>query len=213
MMNNIRPENLPENLIDKRRRFISLALKYAKPGSGSHSDFLKNRTLKYLIPKLKDIFIKTRFVIVGGLATRLYMPERMTLDVDILILSDDALIAENELKRAGCQKVGILSIGGSTWKLPDNTSVDVIICNEEWIYESISYPVIASDGLPYIDLPYLVLMKFQSGRLQDMADISRMLGHAGEDYLKKTRRLFQDYIPNASEDLESLILLGKLESC
>jgi hypothetical protein len=210
-MNNIRPENLPENPIDTQRRFISLELKYAKPGSGIHPDFLKNRTLECLIPNLKEIFTKTRFVVVGDISTRLYMPERMTLDVDILIPRDDASIAENELRKAGCQKQGILSIGGSIWNLPDNTSVDVIISNEEWIDEAISDPVIASDGLPYIDLPYLVLMKFQSGRLQDMADISRMLCHADEEYLKKTQNLFQIYIPEATKDLESLILLGKLE--
>jgi len=169
--------------------------------------------LIYSIPNLKEIFVKTQFVIVGGLATRLYMPERMTLDIDILIFSDDASTSENELKKAGCQKQGLLSIKKSTWLLPDSTSIDVIICNEEWIQEAISHPVIASDGLPYMDLPYLVLMKFQSGRLQDMADISRMLCHADENYLKKIRILFQKYIPDTAEDLESLILLGKLESC
>lgn len=29
-------------------------------------------------------------VIVGGVATRLYMPEKMTLDIDILVKSDEA---------------------------------------------------------------------------------------------------------------------------
>jgi hypothetical protein len=202
----------PENLIYKRKKIISLALKYAKPGSGSYYSFLKNRTLAYPIPNLREIFIKTPFIIVGGLATRLYMPERMTLDVDVLIVKEDALIAEDELQKAGCQKQGILSIGGSTWILPNSTSVDIIMLDEPWIREAIQNPVIASDGLPYIDLPYLTLMKFQSGRLQDMADISRMLCDANENDLKKTRTLFQHYIPDAIEDLESLILLGKLES-
>ena len=53
------------------------------------------------------------------------------------------------------------------------------------------------DGLPIIDLPYLVLMKLSASRTQDLADISRMLGLADEHWcqlkpkalLNKDRRM------------------------
>ena len=192
-------------------KLISIALRHAKPGSGSHENFLRNRTLTLPIPDIKKILCKTSYVIVGGIATRLYMPERMTLDLDILIAVEDIFAAENELKRAGCQKQGVLSIGGSTWMLPDETSLDMIVSDEIWGKEAMLHPNIAPDGLPYIDLPYLILMKFKSGRVQDMADISRMMGNADESSLKKVRKVIRYYLSDVMEDLESLISLGKLE--
>ncbi len=192
-------------------KLISIALRYAKPGSGSHENFLRNKTLTIPIPDIKKILRKTPYVIVGGIATRLYMPERMTLDLDILITVENVLEAEDELKYAGCRKKGILSIGGSTWTLPDQTSLDIIVSDEMWGKEAIRHPNIGSDGLPYIDLPYLILMKFKSGRVQDMADISRMLGNADEDNLQEVRKIIRYYLPDVTEDLNSLISLGKLE--
>jgi hypothetical protein len=66
-------------------------------------------------------------------------------------------------------------------------------------------------GQPVLPLPYLVLMKLDAGRAQDIADISRMLGQADERALAAVRRTVEAYQPDAAEDLESLISLGKLE--
>jgi hypothetical protein len=71
--------------------------------------------------------------------------------------------------------------------------MDVILLNEPWVREAIQHPKIGSDGLPYIDLPYLVLMKLSANRIQDLADISRMLGGANEDGLRKTRSVIKKY--------------------
>ena len=54
-------------------------------------------------------------------------------------------------------------------------------------------------------------MKLIAGRSQDLADISRMLGGATDIQLHEVKKIINQYIPNADEDLESLILLGKLE--
>jgi len=70
------------------------------------------------------------FVIAGGLATRLYMAERMTLHIDVLILPVDRTRAETALSGAGCGKTGALTIGGSTWDLPDGRSLDLIALDE-----------------------------------------------------------------------------------
>jgi hypothetical protein len=59
---------------------------------------------------------------------------------------------------------------------------------------------------------YLVLMKFTSGRPQDIADITRMLGLADEEKINKTRKAFKNWLPPEDlEDLESLIFLARCE--
>jgi len=55
-------------------------VKNAKPGSGSSIQFLNQRTWTYPVSNLSKIIKQAPFVIVGGVATRLYMPERMTLE-------------------------------------------------------------------------------------------------------------------------------------
>ncbi len=75
----------------KRSIFLSLVKKRVKSGSGSSLAFLNQRTWTYPVSNLKLIIKQAPFVIVGGIATRLYMPERMTLDIDILIKIQDRL--------------------------------------------------------------------------------------------------------------------------
>ena len=62
-----------------------------------------------------------------------------------------------------------------------------------------------------LDLPYLVLMKVEAERAQDLADASRMLWAATEARHQETRDIFRRWFPEALEDLESLIALGRLE--
>ena len=201
-----------EAIAAKRKTLIRMALRRVKAGSGSHVAFLRDRTLKNEIADLNRIFFKTPFVIVGGVATRLYMPERMTLDLDVLVAEKDKATAEKELGEAGGKKTGLLSIGGSTWALYDGKSLDLIISDEDWTKDAIGNPVIhKEDRLPYIAIPYLILMKMRAGRMQDLADVGRMLGHAEENDIKKIRKVIKAYHPELSEDLESLVVLGKLE--
>ncbi|OQX13523.1 MAG: hypothetical protein BWK80_42805 [Desulfobacteraceae bacterium IS3] len=194
-----------------RKQYISIILRRAKPGKGSLNGFIREKQMTLSVFNLKNIFIRTPFVITGGMATRLYMQERMTLDTDIVVLSEDFADAERELEKSGCTRKGILSIGGSTWILPDKTELDMIALSEPWTKEAVQHHQTGPDGLPYIDLPYLVLMKLRSSRAQDIADISRMMGNAEEESIEKTKQIIGHYFPNDLEDLESLIYLGKLE--
>ena len=72
-------------------------------------------------------------------------------------------------------------------------------------------PPLAPDGLPVIRLPYLILMKLRSGRGTDAGDLSRMLGGADEGDLEQVRAVIEQYQPDAVEDLEGFIQLGRLE--
>jgi hypothetical protein len=61
-------------------------------------------------------------------------------------------------------------------------------------------------------LAYLVLIRFESGRVQDLTDVTRMLGQAGLGMLEAVRQVFAEHLPDEMEDLESLIVLGKMEA-
>ncbi|MGC1197664.1 MAG: hypothetical protein WA882_12280 [Geitlerinemataceae cyanobacterium] len=202
----------PMALCSRRRQlFINIIQKRVKPGTGSSLEFLDRRTWIYPVSDIQSIIKKTPFVIVGGIATRLYMPERMTLDLDILVKAEDRDKVYRELNLAGSQRVGELSIQGSQWDLPDGTSLYVLEFSEDWVSDAVASPNYAPNGLSINALPYLILMKLQASRSQDLADVSRMLGGAKEFDLQEVRKVVRVYFPDAAEDLESLIALGKLE--
>ncbi|MEG4347018.1 hypothetical protein QUB70_27610 [Microcoleus sp. A003_D6] len=204
-MKNLR---LPEQ---RRKVYIEMALRRCRPGSGSSLEFLKKRTWNRPVTNIKAIIKQTQFVVVGGIATRLYMPERMTDDLDILVLTDDAENLYQELVSTGSIKVGELSIGGSSWQLPDGSILDVLESQQPWVVEAIANPNIAPDNLPIIGLPYLIVMKLQASRGIDIGDLTRMLGGADETALELVRKTVKTHLSDAVEDLESLIVLGKLE--
>jgi hypothetical protein len=54
-------------------------------------------------------------------------------------------------------------------------------------------------------------MKLQSGRTLDIGDLTRMLGLANEADLNAVREVVRQYDPDALDDVESMIVLGRLE--
>ncbi len=174
-----------------RRQFIALTLRRVRPGSGSSVAFLRARTWVNAVSDLTGVL--GLFVVVGDVATRLYMPERVTLDLDILILAGDAATVYGQLEEAGGRRVGALGLSGelsgSQWELADGTSLNVLASDEGWVGEALAGPSYGPDGVPVIGLPYLVLMKVKASRTQDLADVSRMLGGADEGALALVRGL------------------------
>ncbi len=198
-------------IAERRAQYLALAQRHVRPGSGSSTAYLRRRTTIQPLFDLRQVIRNTRFLLVGGLATRHYMPECMTLDTEILVLAGDQAAVEQELAAAGCQKLGVLAIGGSTWTLPDGTTLDVVISDAPWAREAIERPLQTADGIPVIALPYIVLMKLYAGRSQDIADITRMLGGADESALAEVRAAVARHNPEAVNDVESMIVLGRLE--
>ncbi|KKI98965.1 hypothetical protein [Prochlorothrix hollandica] len=195
----------------KRKLLLSLATKRAKPGSGTALAFLQQRTWSFPVSSLQLILHSAPFVVIGGVATRLYMPERMTLDLDILVKTSDRALIYQDLEKANGKKISDLSIAGSRWQLADETLLKVLEADDDWVEIALAQPNYSPDRLPIIALPYLVLMKLSAGRTQDLADISRMLGLATEPDLGAVKAVISRYLPTAQEDLDSLIMLGKLE--
>ncbi len=200
-------------LIIQRRTLIDIARRRSRPGSGSSMEFLKKRTATMHWPNLETVLAPIRFAVIGAVATRLYMPERATQDLSIIIAVVDAKAAHQKLLAAGHQLRSKLAVGGSSWQALDGPPVDLLEGREPWWVAAIAAAQENRDaqGLPVLPLHYLVLLKWQAGRVQDLADITRMLGQAEEKNLQPVRELFDLQAPNDREDLESMIALGRLE--
>ena len=196
---------------DRRRLFLDMARRRARPGTGSAKVFLEARTAVARWPDLTPTLAGIAWAVVGAVAARAYMPERTTQDLDVLIAAADREEVRMRLERAGFLTVQQLAIGGMTWRAPTGALVDVIESQAEWVAEALCSLQRDPQGLPILDLPYLVLMKIQAGRAQDLADVARMLGAAQDARRDETRKVIRRWLPEALEDLESLIALGRLE--
>ncbi len=196
-----------------RKVLIKIAQRKRSPGTGSPLSFLKGRTTQMMWTDLTSILSPIQWAVVGAVATRLYMPERMTQDIDIVIRSVDGSQARQKLAEVGFIYQGELSIGGSSWTTPDSELMNILEGDDVWWADAIADAQANRDaqGLPIIPLRYLVLIKLRAGRVQDIADVTRMLGQAGEVALDAVRTLCAQHAPEDMQDLESLIELGQLE--
>jgi hypothetical protein len=195
----------------RRRILIDICRRRIKPGTGSAPEFLRRRTAMLPWPDLRPILEGIPWVIVGGVATRAYMPERATKDLDILVRREDGDEVRERLEQAGYTFMTELAVPGFLVRSPEDMELDVILGDYPWLDEALTHPRQDMAGYPVLDLPYLVLMKMESSRLQDTADLSRMLGLASDEELERVRAVVARYAPTEMGDLESLIYLGRFE--
>jgi len=196
----------------QRRRFmIDFCLRRIRPGTGSTPEFLQRRTAMTPWPDLRPILQDIPWAIVGGVATRAYMPERATKDLDILVRRQDGGEVRKRLEAAGCCYISPLAMPGFLARTPEGVDIDVILGDYPWLDEALAHPQQDPAGYPVLALPYLVLTKMASSRIQDTADVSRMLGLASEEELARVREAVARYAPEETDDLESLIYLGQVE--
>jgi len=162
-------------------------------------------------PDLRPVLQSIPWVIVGAVATRAYMPERATKDLDILVRREDGDEVRARLEAAGYTFVTHLAVPGFLVHSPEGVEVDVVLGDDPWLDEALAHPRQDPAGFPVLDLPYLVLTKLVASRLQDVADLSRMLGLASDEELSSVRAVVTRYAPTEMDDLESLIYLGRFE--
>lgn len=193
--------------------FLRLALRRAARGTGSTQTFLERRTAVQAIPDIRTILGTIPWVLVGGLALRAYMPERMTLDVDILIHERDSMAARSSFISAGYHVAGELSIGGFSVQLSDTNEppIDVLARSDSWLHGALALPAADPAGYPVLGRPYLVLMKLQAGRTQDLADVQRLLAGTPIVEREAIRQLVMQESPELVEDFASLCTLADLE--
>ena len=195
----------------RRKWIISMVNKRVKPGCGSSIELLKSRTWTQSTPDLNKFIRQTPYVITGGIATKLYMAEVNSPNLDIFVLSDDAELINQELQNASAYYLQDLDYGGTLWVLPDDTLLSVIHLKEPWGKDAVHNPNYSPHGLPVIKLPYLVLTKLQLSRFKDLADLSRMLGGAKNSELDEIRKTVKLYYAEALDDLEQILWAGRLE--
>lgn len=162
-------------------------------------------------PDLRPILKEFEWAIVGGVATRAYMPERMTKYLDIVVHHRDGETIIKRLEQAGYRVISRLAIPGYLMISSDGTELDVLFGNYPWLNEALAHPGQDPAGYPVIKLPYLVMMKMDAQRVRDLGDFGTMLGWASDADLDDVRAVVAQYAPEDSEDLESLIFIGKKE--
>lgn len=184
----------------RRHFYIQMAKKRVRPGSGSGPETLWARTWRRPVFDLRTI-TAVPFVVIGGVATRLYALERVTDDFDILI----------EAKNVAALTADIEHAGGISRCEVSGMALDVVAEDAPWAAEAVANSASAPNGLPVVSLPYLVLMKMRTSRGIDIGDLTRVLGAADNAALADTRRVIESELGDGVEDLEGLIHLGQLE--
>lgn len=162
-------------------------------------------------PDLRQILKDFKWVIIGGVATRAYMPERATKDIDILVRRSDGQAVIESLKEAVYKIVTELAVPGYLLESPEGVELDVLFGDYEWLEEALAKPESDMAGYPILGLPYLILMKMDTGRGRDFGDVTTMLGWANEEQLDRVREVVARYSPQDTQDLESLIFIGQQE--
>ncbi|MBI1881596.1 MAG: hypothetical protein HYR94_25730 [Chloroflexi bacterium] len=195
----------------RRRLLLDICRRRIKPGTGSSYEFLQRRTAMNPWPDLRSILHDLAWVIVGAVATRAYMPERATKDLDILVAERDGEEVIERLEAAGYHRISRLTIPGYLLHSPDGVEVDIIFGNYPWLAKALAQPHHDAAGYPVLDLPYLVLMKTDASRGRDIGDLTTMLGLASETELARVRDIINRYAPDVADDIESLIYLGQIE--
>jgi len=195
----------------KRRILIEMSLRKQKPGTGSGHEFMRRRTAMHPWPDLRSILDGVDWVLIGGVATRAYMPERVTKDMDILVRQADGEDVVGRLKRAGYTVVSKLAVPGYLLQSPEGVELDILFGKSRWLDEALAHPEHDAAGYPVIGLPYLVMLKMAVNRGRDLGDLTTMLGWASDEALAKIREVVARYSPEDSGDLESLIFIGKKE--
>jgi len=195
----------------RRRILIDIARRRIQPGTGSAPEFLRRRTAMNPWPDLRPVLTGIPWVVVGGVATRAYMPERATKDLDILVRLQDEAEVQARLMSAGYKIVSRLAVPGFLVCGPDGAEIDVILGSYPWLTEALKHVQHDPAGYPVLDLPYLVIMKMISSRGRDVGDVTTMLGLASDTELARVRQVVARYTPDDLADLESLIFLGRFE--
>jgi len=203
----------------RRRFYLERGMRKQPIGAGSNMAFLMALPRTKLAVKPQDIFGDVPFIVVGGVATRAYAPERVTKDIDFMVETDRFADAGKQLRENNFTKQNELffpnsSLGlyGEAWT-KDDLEVDVISSPQDWCKEAFRGRVEDQTRLRVIPLPYLVLMKFDSARGVDQGDLTRMLGPLDDDKIDQIIKVVERHSgdPNVADEIRQYAQLGRWE--
>jgi len=162
---------------------------------------------------LKDI----AYAVVGDVATRMYMPERTTADIDLLVEPENFDRAISQLVESGYSlkrqalEFSDTRLGLIGQRLVADRPIDILSSTQPWIHDVVASVRWENETLPIVDLSYLVALKLDASRSVDQGDLSRMLGFASTEDLDRVRSVVRRLLPSDVDDLEQYILLGRYE--
>ncbi len=188
-------------------------------GSGSDLRHLMKLPRTELLVKPEDIFGELPVLVVGGVATRAYAPERHTKDIDFLVEDERFHEAAQSLSKNGFRKGHDLyfpntSLGlyGEAWSR-GHEELDIISTPQEWCHAAFLGRAEDATGLRVIPLPYLILMKFDSARGIDQGDLTRMLGRLDDAEIERLIATVENCCgdPAFAGDIRQYAQLGRWE--
>src|SRR5207249_887755 len=114
------------------------------------------------------------FAVAGGFAVIEHGYERFTKDVDLLVYADDLPRALTALRAAGLTG-GRTPIGAKMRDPQTGVDVDLLGTAFEAEERALARSARTRTALPVIPVAHLILMKLESGRSQDDADVVALL--------------------------------------
>jgi hypothetical protein len=208
-----------EDARDRRRFYLERGLRKRPIGSGSDLDALMQHERAKLCIDMESLFGDVPAVVVGGVATRAYSPERRTEDIDVLVEHARYPEAGRRLESLGWRSMrelffpnASLGLYGTAW-LKDGVRLDLISTPQHWAVEALAEEAYDQTGLRVVSLPFLVLMKIDSARGIDQGDLTRMLGRLDEAGIERIVRIVERHHrdPHAAEDVRQYAELGAME--
>ncbi|MDQ2681733.1 MAG: nucleotidyltransferase family protein [Candidatus Eremiobacteraeota bacterium] len=203
----------------RRRFYLDRSLRKTPIGAGSDLEALMRIPPKAISVPLGDILRGIPWCVIGGVATRAYMPERATKDIDVLIAHADAAKSEAALEAAGWTRGrelffpnASLGLYGSAWNNA-GAQLDMLSSAQPWVSEALRAPHYDETGLRVIPLAYLVLMKIDSARTIDQGDLGRMLGRVSNAELEQIANVIMKFSfdPQAADDVRQYAQIGRWE--
>jgi hypothetical protein len=203
---------------DIRRAVIAMAARRQRPGYGSLLSGLEREVVREpWWEEVERALSGVPHVVVGGVAANAYMAPRFTRDLDVGILPADRAAAEGRLEAAGWRPRAPTrpldpNLDGWAWAGPAGRQLDLFAMRHPWAEEAIHQAQVDTrTGLPTLAAEFLVLMKLTVSRTIDLGDLSRMLGSRSDAELDRVRAAVRRYQPDDLEDVEQLIVLGRME--
>jgi len=203
---------------NRRRFYLDRGMRKKPIGAGSDLEGLMRLQRRPIDVKISELLGDIPWTVVGGIATRAYMPERSTADVDILVeharfdevrrrLKSDGWKPGNDLAFPDAS----LGLRGTAWKR--ESELDILSSGQAWANEALSVEAYDQTGLRVVALPYLVLMKLDAARGIDQGDLSRMLGRLDDAQLENVIAVVSRHLrdPQAIEDIRQYAQLGRWE--
>ena len=204
---------------NRRQFYLERGLRKRPIGAGSDIRFLVALPRTPLAIEPESVFEGVPFIVVGDVATRAYAPERATKDIDFMVVHDRFAGGVRQLRKHGFVKHkdlffpnSSLGLYGEAWA-KGGLEVDIISSPQEWCEQAFCGRVEDQTGLRVIPLSYLVLMKFDSARGIDQADLTRMLGPLDEENIERIIEVLERHCadPSMADEVRQYAQLGRWE--